>query len=86
MFLACLKESRRTWFKRTLEYREGPKVASIRPGDGWDWIKGYEGQIDRVKTEAKRISRKLRFTVDSEYAAKVKTEKKAWFLANKQKT
>ena len=85
MFLTALKESRRGWFKRSLDFRERKKVASIRPGDGWDWQKGFDHQIEKVRTEAKKLSKRLAYTIDSEYADSVKAAKQAWYAENKPK-
>ena len=82
MFLVAFKDSRRFWFKRTLDYQKRTQSASMRPGDGWAWLEGFEHKMDKAKIDAKKITRRLGYTRDSEYAESVRAAKKEWFERN----
>jgi len=69
----------RLWFKRTLDYQERTPRARNLTGDGWAWLQSFEAQMDKVKAQAKKTSKRVKYTADSEYAQTVRAAKQAWY-------
>jgi hypothetical protein len=87
MFLKCFKESRRNWFKRTIEYQERRgQQSNDKATDGWRWLTDFHETIDTAKERAKKLSKKLGYTKDNAYATKLREEKRLWYAQKTEGT